>query len=149
MSGLSHPSLLARFGLCHSSDWPGVDFPPFLLVFLHHFLGDGNRPLPVLLFIVNQPRRNFGHILRIRKPTRAAWRRCYYLRNAQITIVKSLAQSDLWKETSIRSRARFLDVAIWAPSAKPSASRIRARLSAKKQHLNLLLMKLFSDGVEC
>ncbi len=48
-------------------------------------------------------------------------------------VIKSLAQSDLWKEPLIRSRARFLDVAIWAPSAKPSASRIRARLSAKKK----------------
>lgn len=36
--------------------------------------------------------------------------------------------SDLWKEPSIRSRALFLDVAIWQPRARPSASRIRAFL---------------------
>ncbi len=105
MSVLSHPSLLARFGLCHSFDWPRVDFPPFLLVFLYHFLGDGNRPPPVLLFIVNQPRGNFSHILRIRKPTKHEDDVIPQKRTNNV--IKSLAQSDLWKEPLIRSRARF------------------------------------------
>lgn len=40
----------------------------------------------------------------------------------------------LWKEPSTRSLALFLDVAIWQPRARPSASRILDRLPGEQRY---------------
>lgn len=66
----SYPSLLASFGLCDFFDRSGVDFPPFLLVLLHHFFGDGDGTLSVLILVINEPGRNFRHALRVGKSRR-------------------------------------------------------------------------------
>lgn len=49
---LSHPSLLASFGLCQSLNWTCIDLLPLLLVLLHHFSCKRDGFLPVLPLII-------------------------------------------------------------------------------------------------